>query len=518
MNQGLPTDLVFIDRRIVPGHVQVYNEYDAKTLCDFITHDLASVKSGMGSIIRPFIGKFGSGKTTQIKCVQRIAHQTLPQCIIVRLNLRDTPLQRKEFLGAVQRQVIESLKPYVNQLIPDEPLATIAEDFGSVEIVRQIRRLTRGSEEDRLEAHQFFYDEIAEERIFQLLKGTISVNTRRGYPVVLLIDELEYLATYDDNQALTAMIAERMMRQLLENCPENLYIAFTCEHETFEKLQKLNEPFYRIAKPQEVVLDAISEDEKRTFIENLLEASIEHTFGRINVDDVLRKIHGTLAAFFMNQFVGIVARTILEHINVHKELFSKIHETYERNARIQAAQILAGNRFESGHLANDVTRVGGYDFDIFAERSDRTLKIRAFGEIKSVQCSKAWAEEFVDWLRNLRGTEYNPSRDCALFIAPDFTPEAKLVLEDANIQCHSYADPMVQSMIEAEWDRETVGLTSEEAACIEWIRETKGKARTFRVVEREYGRPIIESLVGKNKVQIKASGNTKNVHLLASGG
>ena len=356
MRQGLPTDLIFIDRKILPGHVQIqFNEYGARTLEEFITHDLASVEGGLGSIIRPFIGKFGSGKTTQIEHVKRLAQKNLQKSVIVSLNLRDTPLQREEFIGAIQRQVIDSLKPFFEHLVPSDPLASVSDSFGSVNIVRQIRKFVSGSHEDKLKAREYFYDEISEEKVFQLLKGVISLATLHKEPVVFLIDELEYLATYDKSLVLSAMVTERLMRQLLESFPENLLIAFTCEQETFLKLKELNKPFFRVAKPQEIVLDALSEDEKREFVEKLLEETMEYTFGRISADDILSQIHGTLAAFFMDQFVNASAKAVLDHIDIHKELLSQIHETYEKFARKKAAEILA-NQTKSNFIKEKISK------------------------------------------------------------------------------------------------------------------------------------------------------------------
>jgi len=171
--------------------------------------------------------------------------------------------------------------------------------------------------------------------------------------------------------------------------------------------------------------------------------------------------------------------------------------------------------FKRGEIANEPKEIAGYNFDIFANKTERNqVKKRAFGEIKSVVCNKGLAEVFTDWINNqvlTKSLEYERERDYLLFIAPDYTPEAQKVLESHQVECLTYKDVTVDNILNQIEEEKVKDLTKTEKKAFDFINSARTKCRSFNKMVNLYSRELMENLVKKGKVEIKKRGKTNVV-------
>ncbi|MFW9873136.1 MAG: hypothetical protein ACFFG0_08555, partial [Candidatus Thorarchaeota archaeon] len=150
LKMGLPTDLVYLNRVIDNIHVQAPNDYDVTTIDEFIEKDIQSVLSLGGSIIRPVLGMFGSGKSTILNRTKQMLPLkiSVEKFLLLRINLEDVPIvQHKEFVIAIMKQIFPIMlagkfKNMFSQY-NDEELINM---FKGYEILKNIRNLYSSSE------------------------------------------------------------------------------------------------------------------------------------------------------------------------------------------------------------------------------------------------------------------------------------------------------------------------------------------------------------------------------------
>ncbi|MFX0142335.1 MAG: hypothetical protein ACFFDN_52330 [Candidatus Hodarchaeota archaeon] len=519
LKNALPTDLVYINRVIDSKYVQSPDEYKVSTIDEFLEKDIQAVVSLGGSIIRPILGMFGSGKTTILNRIENI----LPRIIsvdkyhLIRLNLEDVPVVRHdEFIKVLMKQIFPILETKnFRNLLEKTKEEELIEIFQSFDIIKKIKGLYSSSDTERINSKAYFYDKIEEERIFQVVEGLIQLAEKNEEIVVILVDELESLIKQDTTGVLTEIIVSRFLRGILDRHKEFVYIAFTCFKEKYDELKDKFYKFYRITEGNEIKLGDLSDKEKKELTEKILEETMEFTFGKISVEDILGEFRGTLD-FYMSNVIKIIVSRIFQYIDQLEEIWKEVQDIYEKNARQKVAiPHLISLGFSPGNIANKVEEVAGYNFDIFANETDRNRILkRAFGEIKSVQCHKGWAEKFCSWMDTqllLKSPEYDKERDSLLFIAPDYTSEAIEILEEKRVKCLTYQDVTVNNILANIKKRELNGLTDEERKVIEYIIQTKSKSRSFSVMEKKYSIELLKSLVKKGKLIIKKTAKTKKL-------
>ncbi len=519
MRTSLPTDLVYINRKIDDVHVQTPGDYKVSSIDEFLEKDLQALVSLGGSIIRPILGMFGSGKTTVLNRIGTILPKVISRekYLLIRINLENVPVvQHEEFLKVIMKQIFPVLEADQLKVIfertGEEALARI---FQGIEIIKHIKNLHSTSPTDRSASMAYFYDKIEEERIFQVIEGIIQLASENGMIVVILVDELESLINQDQAGVLTEIVVSRLLRGILDRHPTSVYIAFTCFKETYDQMKTKHYKFYRITERNELKLGDLSEGEKRELTEQILNETIEFTFGKLGANDVLNEFRGTLD-FYMSNVVKLIVAKVCEYIDQSEAMWKQVQDIYERNAREQKAlpQLLEWG-FNRANIKADVETVAGFDFDIFASAADRTtIKMRAFGEIKSAPCSKGWAEKFCGWLDEqilLKSGEYLRERDKLLFIAPDYTADALKLLHARGVECLTYQDVTVNNILKDFEKEKTRGLSPEEQEVIEFLKGTKSKTRALSTMENHFSKDLLEQLARKGIIEIRKTGSRNQV-------
>ena len=511
LKKGLPTDLVYINRIIDNTHVQVPNDYNVSTIDEFIEKDIQSVLSLGGSIIRPVLGMFGSGKSTILNRTEQLIHLiiSIDKYLSLRINLENVPIiQHQEFVKAIMKQIFpiiqtEEFKNMFTQY-NDEELIKI---FKGYEILKNIRNLFSSSTTDRISSKAYFLDEIEEDKIFQVIEGVIQLAKKNNKIVVILVDELESLIKSDEKGILTEVIVSRFLRGIIDRHETSVYIIFTCYKDAYDTLKENYYKFFRIVDGNEIKLGDFSDEEKEVLTQKILDETMEYTFGKLSVRNVLQKLKETLD-YYVGNLVKFISNEIYQYIDQFKEISKQVQELYEKDARKdKALPILLEWGFRPANISEKPEQIAGFNFDIFASESERNrIKQRVFGEIKSVICNKKWAEDFTNWINiqiYTKSGEYVKNRDKLLFIAPDYTSEAKKLLEENDVKCIEYHNPAVQNILKSIIEKKYEGLTEEEKAVIDNINQTKTKCRTYDVLIRAFSKELLESLVNKKRLIVK---------------
>ena len=522
LQKGLPSDLVYINRVIDNIHVQVPNEYTVSTLDEFLEKDIQMVLSVGGSIIRPILGMFGSGKSTILNRIEKILPRivSIDKYLLVRVDLENVPVVRhQEFIKVLMKQIFPVLE---TEIFKNMYLESTEEDlidiFQGYEILKNIKDLFSSSQRDRIESKSYFFDQIEEQKIFQVIEGVIQLAEKFGKIVIILIDELESLIRSDNSGILTDIMVSRFLRGIIDRRDTSVYIVFTCYKDSYDTLKDNFFKFYRVVEGNEIKISDLSDPEKKELTQKLLDETMEYTFGKINVNSVLSKIKSTLD-FYISNVIKLISREILQSIDQFKEISKQIQEIYENDARDEIAipQMLKWG-FKRVNIFKKPEEIAGYNFDIFASQSERnTILQRVFGEIKSVTCNKGWAEDFITWIDMqiyTKSREFNRNRDKLLFIAPDYTSEAKRLLEEHDILCIEYHNRAVDNILNSLADDKIKDLSDEEKAVIKFISQTKTKCRTYGAMTRKFSVKILESLVNKKKIRIKPGKKTKSFCLI----
>ncbi|MFW9876212.1 MAG: hypothetical protein ACFFG0_24180, partial [Candidatus Thorarchaeota archaeon] len=353
----------------------------------------------------------------------------------------------------------------------------------------------------------YFLDEIAEDKIFQVIEGVIKLAERSGKIVVILVDELESLIKSDEKGILTEVIVSRFLRGIIDRHDTSVYILFTCYKDAYDTLNDNFYKFFRIVDGKEIKLGDFSDKEKEELTQKILDETMEYTFGKLSAKTVLQKLKKTID-FYVGNLVKLISNEIYQYIDQFKEISKQVQDLYEKDARKERAHpLLLEWGFKSANISETPKAVAGYNFDIFASASDRNrIKQRAFGEIKSVNCNKRWAEDFTNWTNiqiYTKSGEYIKNRDKLLFIAPDYTPEARNLLEEYDVLCISYRNPTIENILKSIEEKKYADLTEEERAVIDNINQTSSKCRTYNVLIRDFSKELLEELVRKEKLVIK---------------
>ena len=523
MQIGLPTDLIYLNRVIDNKYVQAPSYYKVSTINEFLEEDIQTVFSLKTSIIRPILGMFGSGKSTILNRVEKLLLKVVSrnQYLLIKIDLDNVPVvQHHEFINVIMKRIFPILEAKLfRELFENSKEEELVDIFQGVEIQKKIKKLHSKTGSDRLEAKAYFFDEIEEEKIFQTIEGVIKLAEKNDKVVIILIDELEYLINIDKDRVLTEIMVSRFLRGIIDRHNSSVYIVFTCYKEAYDNLKEHFNKFYRIVEGHEIKLGDLSDKEKRELALKLLDETMEYTFGKLKINDLLKNLKGRID-FYMGNTIKLIVKEVYKCIDLFQEIWKQTQKLYEKNAR---QEVVIPKLIEYGFKRNDIaevpTDVRGYKFDIFANDVSRTtVKKRAFGEIKSVLCNKGWVEEFVNWMNALLYTksgEYEKDRDHLLFVAPEFTSAALKLLDENNIKHIIYHDPVVENIMKKFEEEKIKDLTSLEKKLILWIKETKGKKRTLNVVKKEYNIEVLEELASKRKIEIKTDKyNKKHVHLI----
>ncbi len=525
LQKGFPTDLIYINRKIDNICVQVPNEYDVQTIDEFLERDIQTVFSLNCSIIRPILGMFGSGKSTILNRID----QNLPfiisidKYLLIRINFDNISIiQHDEFIKVLMKQIFPTLeKSLFKTMFEETAEEELIDIFQGVEITRNIKKLHSSSGIDRIKAKEYFLDEIGEDKIFQVVEGMIKLSKKYGNIVIILLDELEILIKLDTEGILTEILVSRFLRGILDRHDTSVYIVFTCYIEAYEVLEKKFYRFYRIVEGLEIKLGDLSNGEKKELTQMILDETMEYTFGKLHLDEVMEKLKGRID-FYMDKAVKLITQEVLRYIDQFQEISKQIQTLYENNARQDVAvKELIKTGFKRENIWNEPVEIGGYNFDIFASEDDRgEIVKRAFGEIKSVHCNKGWAEDFTVWLKMqiyTKSNGYIKERDTLLFVAPSYTKDAKDLLEENGVKCLIHIDPAIEKIKQKIEDKKVEGLTEEEKEIIAYINDTANKSRVLGVKFRKKFPnildDILEGLLKKNKIEIKTKSGKNHVQL-----
>ena len=525
LQKGLSTDLIYINRKIDNTYVQAPNEYDVETIDEFLERDIQTVFSLNCSIIRPILGMFGSGKSTILNRID----QNLPfiisidKYLLIRINFDNISIiQHNEFIKVLMKQIFPTLeKSQFKTMFEETAEEELIDMFQGVEIIRYITKLYSSSESDRIKAKEYFLDEIGEDKIFQVVEGMIKLSKKYGNIVIILLDELEILIKLDKEGILTEIMVSRFLRGIIDRHDTSVYIVFTCYIEAYKILEKEFYRFYRIVEGLEIKLGDLSNEEKKELTQMILDETMEYTFGKLNLEEVMEKLKGRID-FYMDKAVKLITQEVFQYIDQFQEISKQIQDLYEDNARQDVAIIeLKKFGFKREDIGKEPVNIGGYNFDIFASESDRgEIRKRAFGEIKSVHCNKGWAEKFTSWLKMqiyTNSNAYIKERDTLLFIAPSYTKDAQELLEENGVKCLIHIDPSIEKIKQKIEDKKVEGLTKEEKEIIAYINDTSNKSRvlgvTFRKKFPNILEDILEGLVKKNKIEIKSKSGKNHVQL-----
>ncbi len=518
LKKGFPTDLIYINREIDNNHVQVPDEYNVSNIDEFLEKDIQSVLS-LNSIIRPILGMFGSGKSTILNRIETILPLNIPdeKIILIRINMQDIPiLKQDEFVKGLMKQIFPILETKMfKEMFNNFGAEDLIDIFKGVRIQRNIKNLYSKDETDRINSKFYFYDNVGEEMIFQLIEGIIQLTIKCGKIIIILIDELESIIETDKEGVITEILVSRFLRGIIERYNSSVYIAFTCYKEAYDSLKENFYKFYRIVEGSEIKLSGLSDNEKLELTQQILDVGIEYTFGKLKANDILNKIKGMIESY-MGNVVKLIVREVFQCIDQFKAITDDIHNLYESNARKQSAvPHLQKLGFKPKHIADEPMEIAGYNFDIFANMTDRNKVIkRAFGEIKSVTCNKRLAEDFTNWINNQilnLSLEYKRDRDYLLFIAPDYTTEATTLLEDHQVKWLTYYDVAVEKILKDIEEERVKDLNRDEKSVILFINETKSKCRTYKKMIGIYKKELLENLAKKGKIEIKIKGKTKYI-------
>ena len=208
--EGLPeTLLAYIDREINGTNVKAPEGFQGKKLSELIKEDITYVSSLRKSRIRAIIGKVGSGKTILLNKYEDYFLELLKNKVLVFfLKLSDISVtNNQDFAKDISKTIYNQIKDYYEFLkLREFNETTLSNYFNDFEIIDAIKNM-RDSE---INAKRFFFTKITEGNLIELLEGYLKIAFSKNYPVIFLLDELNYLIKNDpdERKILTNIIVQ----------------------------------------------------------------------------------------------------------------------------------------------------------------------------------------------------------------------------------------------------------------------------------------------------------------------
>ncbi|MHA1249345.1 MAG: hypothetical protein ACTSRP_05080 [Candidatus Helarchaeota archaeon] len=459
---GLPeTILFYLDREIDNEHIYAPDEYKGKRLSKLISDDITYISSFRKSRIRAIVGRVGSGKTVLLsKFRDSFLNYFQNSGMILYLNLSDISITNPvDFASEISKKIYFQIKEYFDILgfdnLTANELLEIFDDFNIVKAINNIKI-------NEYEAKNFFYNKITEGNLISLLEGYLSSAFNKNYPVLFLIDELNYLIKNDpnENKILTNIIVQRLLRgwwEKFNNKPLLLMVA-SLEKE-FNDLQNINPSFYSIIDRNIIKLEKFSKKEKRELMEAIYKKYNEFLSPNISlnnfIDEIERRIQNSkdktkLDYYFQDYargFVQIVATVMYDNIDIN--FYQKSYELYEEDARAFIKPILSKKGFDINSMPNKPFKYDGFEIDVYAEnKKHRQGIIHALGECKSTKFNSKYVDEWDYKLLKLKEKgSYNKNLDFIFTIAPDYTSEAENRLRAIGCEIYRFESERAKNLI-----------------------------------------------------------------------
>ena len=459
--EGLPeTILAYLDREINNVNVKAPKDYFGKKLSELIKEDITYTSSYRKSRIKAVIGKVGSGKTILLNNFKEHFLKMLNnQGMVFFLNLSDISVtNNKDFAKDISKSIYDQIKEYYDFLklneYGEDQLFDYFNDFDMIGAIKNIRI-------SEYNAKKYFFSKITEGNLIELLEGYLKIAFSKNYPVLFIIDELNYLIKNDPNEKkiLTNIIVQRLQRGWWQKFTEQPLLLITaCLETEFSELAKLNPSFYSVIKENIIELDKFSKKEQRGLIELVYNEYKQYLSENIDLNNFIDKIEkkfedikdkGKLDFYikeYARGFVQIIATIMSENINI--DHLRKSYEIYEEDARNYIKPILQEKGYDINSIPDREYKYDGFGIDIYAEnKSKRQGIIHALGECKSRKFNSKYVD---DWEFNLLKLEkkgsYNKNSDFIFTMAPEYTKSAKDRLKQIGCKIYTYTSGRAENL------------------------------------------------------------------------
>ncbi len=437
--ESLPeTLLVYLDREINDKNVKAEGYLERK-LSELIKEDILYISSYSKSKIRAIVGEVGSGKTILLnKFKENFIELLKNNCVVFFLNFSDISVtDNKDFAKDISKTIYNQIKEhfYFFNLheYNDEQLSEYFNDFKIIDAIMNIRNA-------EIKAKRFFFEEITEGNLVELLEGYLKIAFSKNFPVLFIIDELNYLIKNDpnENKILTNIIIQRLLRGWWRKFTEKpLFLITSCLTEEFSKLPELNPSFYSIIKRNIIKLDKLSKEEKRILIELIYQEYKKYLNRKLDltifIDEIEKRVENIknrekldyYITEYARDFVQIIATVMSENIEI--DYLQKSYYIYEEDSREFIKPKLKDKGFDIKNMPNKEFNYDGFGIDIYSEDKSNRQKIKhALGECKSQKFNSGHVDEWDYKLLKLEHKDsYSKDDDFIFTIAPNYTKKAK---------------------------------------------------------------------------------------------
>ena len=523
LRNGLPQDWLLIDR-VISLDLLDPKSYGGKgppslrnlTVRQVFQQDLSKVIERKSALFRPLIGENGSGKTTHLLYVLKplVTEIYGDNGFFLFFDFRYIADTEEEFWRAFFLKIYETVtdEGYLHRIlgrIPTDKTRELRKIYGDNKIARQVLNAASDETAHQEEAADFFYrDEfMTETNVRRFYEGFLKLVFKYNFFIVIAFDELQHLSE-TCSEVLTKKILEKFVRATFERFRKNkLYFAFSCLQNDpkefppgneYDTLLGISHSFADVVRNREIHLGKLKNEE---FNEILNQSCQKANLTEKEAKEFISVITSNIDYYSKRNTPRELMKLLFEAfetIGILELTESEIRNLYEQKAR----DFMRSRLIEKGipHVEPDAFKIGGIYFDIYAQgESQRTASShikKAFGEAKSVKCTKGLAEDFIRKLRDLKNREYKPSRDYCFLISPDKTPDAQMVLKDAGVEWISFNPPEIQEYFRRKKEEEK-GKVS--------LRDIKGVGDKVEEQLRKSEIQTIEDLVNCNPKLVSES-------------
>lgn len=272
------------------------------------------------------------------------------------------------------------------------------------------------------------------------------------FMVTVAFDEIQFLDEIDTSNVLLKLFLEKFMRYLMEQFSnQKLYLLISClenpDLQEWTKLKNGSRNFETIVKGKEIILGNLMGNEKDTIIQQVAD---KIGFEKKDEKTFFSKVKSSILYYLPRDLLKTIAN-IIDSTGYIGYTQYDIRQIYEEDARNHMKHILERKGFI--YLEPEVTRVGGYDIDIYATgATKRTGHVKkAFGEatVMRKQGMKQKIEKYSNWLYRMKGREYKPDKgDYAFFVCPPYriTKGSRQVIEDNKIDLIEFISTNVEQI------------------------------------------------------------------------
>jgi len=446
------------DKKIEENPEKVFgiyaNEELDKTISEIFKNDLQSLIRSNRPQVRVLFGDNGTGKSTHLQYFKQILETNYQNVnFFFQIDLRHIAEKSEKGLWlAIFNQIYDTLhqRNDIINVIQDNDERDLRKIFKNTEIAKNIKIFGRDASED------YFYSENFQtiSNIQAFFNGVIDILMDHKILTVIAIDEVQQIENWGDH-AFEAFLESFILSTYDKymNYSEGARLFFllsfllkrpASRNDKYAFLEKHSPGFVSRMKGKEILLCSFTEQEHDAALKLIAEIT--------NLDPMEQSAFEAQTKSKLTYWTtrnnprefGKYIYEIYNKLGFLKLTPPECRLIYESEARDFITKKLLDKGFT--YVAEEPTNISGYNFDVYAEETERTiLKKCAFGEIKTTQPKslKAQVEKFSYWLNSIcHSTKYNHPDNYYFFISPyDPSSPTSEILQQYDINWIKFQPP-----------------------------------------------------------------------------